>query len=222
MEDAVERARDKGPIAAIFIETPANPTNGLVDIFRARQLAESLSGPDGKRPMVIVDNTLLGPLFQTPIAHGADLAVTSLTKYVGGHSDLIAGRLLGSGRRARPDPRHAHDPRHDVRSLDRLAADALARDPQAQNDCRGRGRAQGGSFWPAIRRSPRSGISAFCRRTIPIGRCSSASARAPDRLQFRGQGGEAEAFAALDKLEVIKLAVSLGGTETPRPRIPRP
>src|SRR5215467_12764717 len=96
MEEAVETARGKGPIAALYIETPANPTNGMVDLERARKIVSGLHGPDGKRPVIIVDNTLLRPLYQTPLAHGADLVVTSLTKYVGGHSDLIAGGCSGA------------------------------------------------------------------------------------------------------------------------------
>jgi methionine-gamma-lyase len=96
MEEAVSRAQDVGPIVALYLETPANPTNGLVDIARGRQLTDGLKGEDGNRPVVIVDNTMLGPLYQTPIAHGADLVVTSLTKYVGGHSDLIAGGCSGT------------------------------------------------------------------------------------------------------------------------------
>ena len=102
MEDAFDRARALGPIAALYLETPANPTNGLVDIARARQLAEGLAGADGKRPVVIVDNTMFGPLHQTPLAHGADLVVTSLTKYVGGHSDLIAGGCSGTAAALEP------------------------------------------------------------------------------------------------------------------------
>ena len=96
MDQAIAKAQERGPVAALFLETPANPTNGLVDIGRARRLAEDLGGPEGRRPVLIVDNTFLGPLFQTPIAHGADLVVTSLTKYVGGHSDLIAGGCSGT------------------------------------------------------------------------------------------------------------------------------
>ena len=189
MEEAVNRARAIGPIAAIYLETPANPTNGLVDIGRAREIADGLRGEDGKRPIVIVDNTMLGPLYQTPLAHGADLVVTSLTKYVGGHSDLIAGGCSGAAACARADPRHAHDPRHDVRSQHRLDVDAVARNAQAQNDRRRRGRAQGG------------GLSARpCRGRL--GLVSGLSARGPSRsaglrtpvqgrgldLQFRGQG----------------------------------
>jgi hypothetical protein len=76
MEEAVESARGKGPIAALYIETPANPTNGMVDLERARKIVSALRGPDGNRPVVVVDNTLLGPIYQTPLAHGADLVVT--------------------------------------------------------------------------------------------------------------------------------------------------
>jgi len=124
MEEAVSSARGKGPIAALYIETPANPTNGMVDLERARKIVSALAGPDGKRPVIIVDNTMLGPIYQTPLAHGADLVVTSLTKYVGGHSDLIAGGCLGAAA-SRTDPWHAHNPGHDVRSAYRLVADAF-------------------------------------------------------------------------------------------------
>src|SRR5208283_3079465 len=79
MEEAVDRAREMAPVAALYLETPANPTNGLVDIGRAGDLADGLGGPEGRRTVVIVDNTFLGPLLQTPIAHGADLVLTSLT-----------------------------------------------------------------------------------------------------------------------------------------------
>jgi methionine-gamma-lyase len=100
MEEAADRAHEIGPIAALYLETPANPTNGIVDIRRARLLAESLR--DGRTPVIIVDNTMLGPLFQTPLAEGADLVVTSLTKYVGGHSDLIAGGCSGAAAALEP------------------------------------------------------------------------------------------------------------------------
>ena len=66
MEEAVNRARGAGPIVALYLETPANPTNGLVDIARARNLADGLKGEDGKRPAVIVDNTMLGPCTRRP------------------------------------------------------------------------------------------------------------------------------------------------------------
>ena len=93
---AAEDAMRKGRVAMIFIETPANPTNGLVDIAMVRRVAEMIGQAQGHTPIVACDNTLLGPVFQRPIEHGADLSLYSLTKYIGGHSDLIAGAALGS------------------------------------------------------------------------------------------------------------------------------
>ena len=99
-EAAVELAGDdamrKGRVAMILIETPANPTNGLVDIAMVRRIADNIGEAQDYMPIVACDNTLLGPVFQRPIEHGADLSLYSLTKYVGGHSDLIAGAALGS------------------------------------------------------------------------------------------------------------------------------
>ena len=93
---AAEDAMRSGRVAMIFIETPANPTNGLVDIAMVRRVAEMIGQAQGHTPIVACDNTLLGPVFQRPIEHGADLSLYSLTKYVGGHSDLIAGAAFGS------------------------------------------------------------------------------------------------------------------------------
>ena len=78
MQIAAEKAQKLGSVAAIYVETPANPTNGIVDIAAAHVLAEHLA-TDGRRLPLIVDNTFLGPLYQTPLALGADIVVTSLT-----------------------------------------------------------------------------------------------------------------------------------------------
>ena len=93
---AAEDAMRKGRVAMILIETPANPTNGLVDVAMVRRIANMIGQVQGHTPIVACDNTLLGPVFQRPIEHGADVSLYSLTKYVGGHSDLIAGAALGS------------------------------------------------------------------------------------------------------------------------------
>lgn len=85
----------------ILIETPANPTNALVDIRAVSRFAASL-GTDQERPVVMVDNTFLGPLWQHPLKHGADLVLYSATKFIGGHSDLIAGACLGSQKMMEP------------------------------------------------------------------------------------------------------------------------
>ncbi len=214
MEEAVARARAAGPIAVLYLETPANPTNGLVDIARARAIAEG-AGAEGKRPVVIVDNTLLGPLFQTPIAHGADLVVTSLTKYAGGHSDLIAGGASGSAtaldsvRGMRTILGTMCDPHTGwllMRSLETLKLRMTAAAEGARNVA---------AF---LAEHPRV-ASVWYLGLLPEGhpdrplferQCRSAGST----FSFEVKGGESEAFAVLDRLEVFKLAVSLGGTES--------
>ncbi|MEY4240450.1 MAG: hypothetical protein RJA14_146, partial [Pseudomonadota bacterium] len=82
-----------GRLAAVYVETPANPTNQLIDLAAAAAAIRDLGLAEP--PLLVVDNTFLGPLWQKPLQHGADLVLYSLTKYVGGHSDLIAGACLG-------------------------------------------------------------------------------------------------------------------------------
>ncbi|RUW25112.1 cystathionine gamma-synthase family protein, partial [Mesorhizobium sp. M4B.F.Ca.ET.013.02.1.1] len=93
---AADTAMAKGRVSVILIETPSNPTNSLVDIALMRRIADEIGAGQGTKPIIVCDNTLLGPVFQRPIEHGADVSVYSLTKYVGGHSDLIAGAAMGS------------------------------------------------------------------------------------------------------------------------------
>jgi len=94
---AVAKAKELGPVSMIFVETPGNPTNALVDFELINKAAETLLIETGRRPVTVADNTLQGPIFQQAVPQGIDLAVYSLTKYVGGHSDLIAGGVCGNG-----------------------------------------------------------------------------------------------------------------------------
>ena len=82
-------------LALIFIETPANPTNAIIDIEMCVRIAQKYSNPD-QQVLTAVDNTYMGPLWQHPLRHGADLVMYSATKYIGGHSDVIAGAVLGN------------------------------------------------------------------------------------------------------------------------------
>lgn len=82
-------------LALIYIETPANPTNALIDISCCKEVAECFSTAE-KSVKVAVDNTYMGPLWSHPLKHGADIVIYSATKYIGGHSDLIAGAVLGN------------------------------------------------------------------------------------------------------------------------------
>ncbi len=88
---ALERAiRETPELAVVLIETPANPTLTMTDIRLAADCAARRKGP----PLVMVDNTLLGPVFQHPFSHGADVVIYSATKYLSGYSDLIGGITL--------------------------------------------------------------------------------------------------------------------------------
>jgi cystathionine beta-lyase/cystathionine gamma-synthase len=89
MDEAIRSAKD---LAIVLIETPANPTIVMTDIQRAADAARLLT----PKPLVMVDNTMLGPAFQHPLAHGADLCLYSATKYLSGLSDLIAGAAIAS------------------------------------------------------------------------------------------------------------------------------
>lgn len=92
-ETLISMAEGKN-IRLIYVETPANPTNALYDLQLCRKVADRLSTPENP-VYVVVDNTYMGPLWQHPLKLGADLVVYSATKYIGGHSDLIAGAVLG-------------------------------------------------------------------------------------------------------------------------------
>ncbi len=94
LNDALERGSKKGPVKLVYVETPANPTNAMVDLAMTRRAVDNFSGED--KPLIVCDNTMMGPVFQTPMTDGADICVYSLTKYVGGHSDLIAGGITGA------------------------------------------------------------------------------------------------------------------------------
>src|SRR5262249_22103615 len=93
LDEAIAKAKDP---CIVFVETPANPTMIMTDIRRAAEAAER----HPSRPVVMVDNTFLGPVFQHPLALGADLCLYSATKYLSGSSDMIAGVAIGR------DPQH--------------------------------------------------------------------------------------------------------------------
>jgi methionine-gamma-lyase len=94
-QEEIEALIDGRQVGAVFLETPANPSNDVFDIALASDVASAAATPD-HRPLVIVDNTFLGPYAQRPLEHGADLVVYSATKFFGGHDDLVAGVVTGS------------------------------------------------------------------------------------------------------------------------------
>lgn len=87
MDQAIQTAKN---LAIVLIETPANPTIVMTDIRHATDAVAHLN----PKPLVMVDNTLLGPTFQHPLTLGADMCLYSATKYLSGLSDFIAGAAI--------------------------------------------------------------------------------------------------------------------------------
>ena len=96
MSKAFEEAKSLGRLAMVFFETPANPTNSLVDFEMIVELIDEAEKSTGHRPISVCDNTMMGPIHQRAVPQGIDLATYSLTKYIGGHSDLVGGAVCGS------------------------------------------------------------------------------------------------------------------------------
>ena len=202
------------PVAAALLETPANPTNALVDIRAVADFVRGLGAP-GRRPMVMVDNTFLGPLWQHPLRHGADLVIYSATKFIGGHADVIAGACLGSREAMRPirELRTFSGTMASpwagwllLRSLEtlkmrmtasmknaRYVADFLADHPKVD------------------------GVHYLGHLTerAPMFEIYRAQCLSPGSIvSFEVRGGQPAAFRFLNSLQLVKLAVSLGGTES--------
>jgi len=212
---AAEEALKKGRVSVVLIETPANPTNSLVDVAMIRRVADAIGKRQGHTPIVACDNTLLGPVFQRPIEHGADISLYSLTKYVGGHSDLIAGAALGSKTLMRQVKllRSAIGTQLDPHScwmLGRSLETLSLRMEKANDNALAvadylRGHAKVDAIHYLSYHEPSS----------PIGRVYAAQCTgAGSTFAFDIRGGQPAAFRFLNALQIIKLAVSLGGTES--------
>jgi methionine-gamma-lyase len=215
IEDRLKKAGWEDKLAMIYVETPANPTNNLIDINMCAGLAQQYSIAD-KKVIVAVDNTYMGPLWQHPLKSGADLVLYSATKYIGGHSDVIAGAVLGSAnligrvkllRTFLGNMISPHTGWLLLRSLETLK---VRMDQQASNAEKV---AAFLSQHPLVERVYYLGniIETDAeQRKIFQQQCLGKGAM----LSFDIKGGEAEAFTFLNNLKLIKLAVSLGGTES--------
>jgi len=212
---AAKEAQGKGRVSVIMVETPSNPLNTLVDIALIKRIADEIGTAQGHRPVIVCDNTLLGPLFQKPLKDGADISVYSLTKYVGGHSDLIAGAALGSKELIRTvrllrsaigtqlDP---HSCWMLGRSLETLALRMNAANRNAEVVA---------AFLHEHPNVAKVHHLAYLPEGSRAKEVYDAQCDAPgSTFSFDVKGGEAEAFRVLNALQVFKLAVSLGGTES--------
>ena len=215
LDAALETAAARGKVALVYVETPANPTNALVDFALVTRALAAFERRHGYRPVSACDNTMLGPIFQHPLRDGIDVAVYSLTKYVGGHSDLVAGGVSGSAELikrlkatrgafgAQLDP---HSSWMIARSMEtlvlrmrRAAATAsrvahwLAHNPVRQLEV----------LHPQLDASP--AYQEVYRR-----QCTGAGSTFSIVLE----GGREAAFRFINALALFKSAVSLGGTES--------
>lgn len=212
---AATAAMAKGPLALIVAETPANPTAAIVDLDLMVAVADEVAAAQGRRPLVLVDNTFLGPFAQRPIAHGVDLCLTSLTKYCAGHSDLLAGGISGrleliqQLRTLRTTWGNHLDPFTAwlvVRSFESAAVriERAMRTARAVAEyLRGHTKVAGVTYLGFLEQGTRA-------RGVFDRQCTGAGST----FSFHLHGGEADAFRMLDRLRLMKLAVSLGGSET--------
>ena len=211
----VENTGIANKLAMVYIETPANPTNDLIDIEESKEIAKYFSTSE-KEIYLAVDNTYMGPIWQHPLKHGADLVLYSATKYIGGHSDVIAGACLGSkelmkrvkglrtflGNMASPNSGWLL-----LRSLETLK---VRMDTQAINAEKV---AAFLNTHPLVEKvyyignlSEKDGA----QFNIKNKQCLSNGGM----ISFDVKGAEKDAFRFLNSLKLIKLAVSLGGTES--------
>ena len=209
-----EAGRNGGKVAIVYLESPANPTNALVDVEAVRAARDAAFPDENGRPPIAIDNTFLGPLWQKPLKHGAEMVIYSLTKYAGGHSDLVAGGLVGSEAMLKPvramrntigticDPNTAWML---LRSLETLELRMTRAGENAEKVCtmlRDHPKVDGLGYLGFIEDAS--------QRDIYERHCTGAGST----FSVFVHGGEAASFRFLDALKIAKLAVSLGGTET--------
>jgi methionine-gamma-lyase len=214
IDGVIAAAKEKGRVSLIYLESPANPTNQLVDVEAVKAARDAAFAAD-QRPPIAIDNTFLGPLWARPLAQGADVTVYSLTKYAGGHSDLVAGGLVGAKKFLDPirmmrntigticDPNTAWML---LRSLETLELRMSRAGENAAKVCeflRTHDKVESVGYLGFLEEGSR-------QADIYNRHCTGAGST----FSLYLKGGEREAFAFLDNLTIAHLAVSLGGTET--------
>ena len=209
-----EAIRSAKNLRVVLIETPANPTIVMTDIKHACDAVRN-AFPEASKPLVMVDNTFLGPVFQHPIALGADVSLYSATKYLGGYSDIIGGVALTRdvglmakirskrslfGNILQPDECWILNTRlstvtlrmnRQSKSAQRIA-EALAHHPKVEK-----------IYYPTLFDDPGQ-IAIYKSQCDFAGGIISIDIR----------GGKAAAFDFLRHLRIARNAVSLGGVET--------
>jgi len=208
IDEAIASARN---CCIVFLETPANPNLLMTDIERAAERAHRR--PD--RPVVMVDNTFLGPTFQHPLLLGADLVLYSATKYLSGFSDMVAGVALTADNETIQRLRSRRGMFGNILQPDecwmldsRLPTVSLRMNRQSKNAQRIAETLAGNRhldrvIYPTLFTDPEQ-IRIYKKQCAYPGGIFS--------LDFRG--GKPAAFDFLRRLSIAHNAVSLGGVET--------
>jgi len=208
LREAIEQTAD---LKLVLIETPANPTLTMTDIQQAADAVRR----HPKRPLLAVDNTLLGPTFQHPLARGADLVIYSATKFLGGFSDLLAGVVMASDSELTARLAGIRALLGNILQADecwmldsRLSTVGLRMNRQSKNAQR---IAEALAKHPKIERLLYPSLFADPEQK----RIRDAQTDYPGSLMsIEVRGGKRAAFEFLRRLRIAKNAVSLGGVET--------
>jgi cystathionine beta-lyase/cystathionine gamma-synthase len=200
----------------VLVETPANPTLMMTDIRHVSDaVGQGASENGAHRPLVFVDNTLLGPVFQHPLVLGADLVLYSATKYLSGFSDLLAGAALAKNKQITEKIRLMRAMFGNILQPDecwmldgRLPTVALrmnraSKDAQRIAESIAEHPAIARVYYPTLFKDAQ-------QREIFKAQCDEPGAM----FSLELKGGKKSAFDFLRHLRIARNAVSLGGVET--------
>ena len=207
--DALAASLRAAPTSLVWIETPSNPLVRVVDVRAICDLAHAHGA------LAAVDNTWATPMLQRPLEHGADAVMHSATKYIGGHSDMMAGivllpdasplerplRMIQHHKGSVPSPFDCWLALRGLQTLPvrmrahcsgaQLVAEALAANPSVER-----------VLYPGLPTDPSHALAA--RQMSGFG----------GMLSFIVRGGEAAAMRVAGKLQLVVRATSLGGTHS--------
>jgi methionine-gamma-lyase len=204
-----------GNVKMIYFESPANPTNSLFDLDELKKLKDEISVKSSNEIMLVMDNTYLGPLWQKPLDFGVDIVCYSATKFLNGHSDVIAGCAMGSKQVIGPiktlrtflgsmiAPYTAWLLTRSLETLHLRMAKQGENAEKVVNYLMSHKSVKTVSF-PGIDTMGEKQNEIFKRQCLGSGAM----------ISFEVFGGEKEAFKFLNNLKLIKLAVSLGSNES--------
>jgi len=204
--DRLPQLMAEGP-SLVFMETPSNPT---LEVFDIRAIAK-VAHQNGA--LLAVDNTFASPVNQQPLALGADFAVHSATKYLGGHSDITAGTIMGSKEKLGPiwnwRKNLGQMPSPEVASLLSRSLRTLPIRVQRQNET-GMAVARAMKEHPKVKSVFYPGLPDFKWNAVAKSQMSGFGGM----VTIEVKGNFEDARRASDALKIFKIAPSLGGAES--------